>query len=242
MIKNIQFNCAVYFSLGEFINLFSIEFFFLFQLVLIFFFFTFLKEQKLLNNLLVVVSFSVLFFIFGLLWFLKKKTMEGSSPLELVFLNRSIKFSETVLYVKSVLFLCSGLVVLLGVSQLKKSKSCLHYLTFIGFCLFSVTMLLNVNKVFESVVVLESVSFSLYFLLKSDSRQNRGGSEVIIKYFCLGAFSSGLLLLAAFTSFLIFPLSLDFLSLREVIYFSHLGSSRFLIFFFFFFVFFWCFF
>lgn len=147
----------------------------------------------------------------------------------LAFFNKALRFSEYTMYIKSLLFFSGALILVVGYPRLKKSKTCLNYLIFFSFSVFTVCMLLNANKLFEAVVILESLSFCLYFLIKFDSRSTRGGSEVTIKYFSMGALASGFLLFSVYVCFLLSPESLEFLTLREVFYFATSREAKSLI-------------
>ena len=111
-----------------------------------------------------------------------------------VFFNNMFVFSDTILKIK-LLLLVFGLLVLLGtVAYLFRfGIYVFEYFILFGFSIFAMLLLVSSNDLLSFYLSIELQSFCFY-LLATLHRTNNLSTEAGLKYFLLGAISSGILL------------------------------------------------
>lgn len=167
------------------------EFFFLAMLFLVFIFGTFFTYSKYYRYPLLQSSMGYLVsygFIGTMYLFLSQSYVNS------FFFNNMFIFSETILKIK-ILLVGFGLIILLG-SILYLSRFGIYvfeYFVLFGFSIFSMCLLVSSNDLLSFYLCIELQSFCFY-LLATLHRTNNFSTEAGLKYFLLGAISSGILL------------------------------------------------
>ena len=104
-------------------------------------------------------------------------------------------FDRFALFVNTILLVCTLLFFLLSAKEMEKvGKNYAEYFALIFFILFGIVLATSFSSMLILFLGIEIISIPLYILTGTDKR-NLKSNEASLKYFLLGAFSTGLMLM-----------------------------------------------